>query len=170
MTQLIPTLILVALVVVLFLGMWFAWRKRGKRDAHTLPTRALTGHELAHFPRVFYVATTLQGEPLERISVPGLKYRGYASLVVKSDGCQIQVIGEDAVGIPATQISGVSTAQMRIDKVVEHSGLTLITWQVGERVLETSFRMPDNADQRQLSQAVEEMLAAPQATRSSQEG
>lgn len=159
----ISTLIIIAIVVIIFVVMWRAWRKRTMRDTAVLPVTEVTTTPLVSLSRVFYVATTVEGEPLERIAIPGLKYRGYCDVDVHSEGLVVTVAGESPVVIPAKQVTEVTTGQMRIDKVVERGGLLIVKWQDGERTLETSFRPRDPAEQLQLEQAIQEHLIGQEA-------
>lgn len=159
----ISTLIIIAIVVIIFVVMWRAWRKRAVRDTAVLPETELTSTPFESFNRIFYVATTVEGEPLERIAIPGLKYRGYCGIDVHSEGLVVTVAGESPVVIPAQQVTEVTTGQMRIDKVVERGGLLIVKWKGGERTLETSFRPRDPAEQLRLEQAIQEHLIGQEA-------
>lgn len=141
--------------------MWSAWRRRTLRDgAVTLVNDALGGDLVAQFDRVFYVATTPPDQPLERLAITGLTYRGYCSINVLSDGVRIQVAGEPTVPVPARDIDGVSVAQLRIDKVVERDGLTVFTWRVPERTLESSFRFAEPKNHTEFERAVNQITHA----------
>lgn len=161
MSQLGWGLIVAAFTVGLFVLMWNAWRKRKRRDAAVLPESGpFSGQPATSFTRVFYVATTPDGAPLERVAAPGLAFRGFGELDLFSDGLEFRLPGERPVRIPAELILGSGTAQVRIDKVVESGGLALVRWQSGDRVLESSFRFPDADGHRTFSQAVEAIARA----------
>lgn len=151
-----------SIAVLAFVGMWIAWRGRARRDAAVVseaPQPVLTGAQLAHFPRASYVSTTPAGAPLERVAIPGLRYKGYAAVTIHGDGVTIAVTGEAPVTIPAAQIIGAGTAGGRIGKAVEPCGLSLLRWALpapgGEaRELESSFRLADPAEQARFADAV----------------
>ena len=160
-------LLMVAIAVV-FLGlMWLGWRARNRRDAVVLAsTTALTGEVLDTFAHAAYVSTTPVGSPLERVAVPGLRYKGYAEVTVRRDGVSIQVTGEAPVSIAASQVRGSDTAQGRVGKIVERDGLSLLRWHpgaasqtLGERDLESSFRLADPATQRRFAEAIATMTS-----------
>lgn len=151
-------------IAVVFLGlMWLGWRSRNRRDAGVAASSAaLSGEVLGSFPRAAYVSTTPVGSPLERVAVPGLRYKGYAEVTVRRDGVSIQVTGEAPVTIAASQVRGSDTAQGRVGKIVERDGLSLLRWHPeagaqghGERDLESSFRLADPLEQRRFAEAVE---------------
>ena len=161
MTQLTWGLVVAAFAALLFLLMWTAWRRRTRRDAQVETSAApFAGPPTTSFPRVFYVATTPAGAPLERVAAPGLAFRGYGELDLFTDGLEFRLPGEHPVRIPGAQILGSGTAQTRIDKVVEADGLALVRWQADDRELESSFRFPDPAGQRAFADAVEAIARA----------
>lgn len=137
-------------------GMWFGWRARLRRDRSVLTSHeAQTGAVLATVPRIGYVSTTPVGSPFERVAVPGLAYRGYAEVTVRTDGVTIAIPGEPPVSIPAADVIGSATARTRVGKAVERDGLALIVWRSGDRELESSFRALTSADQHELTAAID---------------
>ncbi|GAA1620358.1 hypothetical protein [Leucobacter chromiireducens] len=156
-----------AIAVLAFAGMWIAWRGRTRRGASAAApsTAPLSGEVLANFPRASYVSTTPEGAPLERVAVPGLRYKGFAEVTVRRDGVSIAVTGEAAVLIPRAQLRGTGTASGRVGKAVERDGLSLLQWQLsgaGDRApqpVESSFRFTDPAEQQRFADAVSAVLA-----------
>ncbi|MFC6235267.1 hypothetical protein ACFPZL_09265, partial [Leucobacter soli] len=117
---------------------------------------APAGEVLASFAeRVLYVSTTPADDPLARVSIPGLRYRGYACLTVRTDGVTLEVVGEAPVHFAADQILGYGTAGRRAGKAVESGGLALLRWSADGRELESSFRFTDRADQVRFAAAVD---------------
>ena len=155
MTLFTSTLIVAFVAVISFGGMWFAWKKRA-RAAAAIELPFISGDNILTLERVFYVATTPQGAPLERVSIPSLTYRGYAALQVHSQGITIQVTGEKPVTIPRAHIVDTTTARTRIDKAVEKDGLAVLTWSHSDRLFETSLRFATPHQQQQFRQAVAE--------------
>lgn len=153
------TVILAAVTLFLLWLMWRSWRRRGSRDAVLVPdTPALTGEELGAFDRVFYVATTPIDAPLERIAIPGLSFRGWASVRILADGLVVTVTGEPGVTIPVELIRQTTDRQLTIDKVVEKDGLTAVEWESSRGVLATTFRFASPEQQHQFAQGIHEML------------
>lgn len=166
-------LIFAAVGVLALASMWLAWRARARRDADIVPgvgPREATPHDdatIASFPRVSYVSTTPADSPFERLAIPGLRYRGYAELTVSRGGATIAVTGERPVFIPAADIRGTGTASGRVGKAVERDGLSLLRWRAGERVVESSFRLADPAEQAAFAEAIDSISLTPST---SQEG
>ncbi len=153
-------IIFIAIVVVIFLGMWFGWRARARRDAGVSgAASAPLGELLAHYPRVLYVSTTPEGQPLVRVAAPGLRYRGYAELTVRRDGVTIAVAGESPVHLSQEQVLGSATAGVRVGKAVERGGLSLLRWSSEGRTLESSFRFDSDADHRAFADAITALTA-----------
>lgn len=125
--------IVVALLLLLLWLMVLGWRRKQRRQSG-LPVPAAVpesvGAELAA-TRAFYVATTLAGQPLERIVVAGLGYRAKAQLVVFERGISLAIPGQDAIFIPAADIRAVEKATWAIDRAVEPGGMVLVRWSLG---------------------------------------
>lgn len=154
----LSTLILGSLTALLLWLMSRSWKRRNQRDAELLPTSQLTGNDIEMFNRVFYVATTPADTPLERLAVPGLQFRGYANISVLTDGIRISVTGEQPVSIPREHISGTTSSQLTIDKVVEKDGLATLAWTTPRGDVVSQFRFGDSALQQRFVDSVETML------------
>ena len=154
--------------------MAIAWRGRTRRDAaRALPAVDLAGDVLAAFSHVGYVSTTPVGEPLERVAIPGLTFKGWADVTVRRDGVEIAVQGERPVEIPAAQVRGSGAAGRRIGKAVERDGLALLQWESltpASRELESSFRFSTPGEHRRFVEVTSEVAKnSPQTTHTSQE-
>ncbi|MGO3884880.1 MAG: PH-like domain-containing protein, partial [Mycetocola sp.] len=147
--RLIPGLIVVAVLVLIIGLMIWGWKARGRRGAPLAAQLAPVPESLTDPLTVstFYVATTTHGDPLDRVSIPGLGFRAKAQLSVAPEGVIIAATGEPQVFIPAAQIRGSQQATWTIDRVVEDGGLTVITWQLGDTVLDSHFRVETAAEQ-----------------------
>ncbi|MCU1478483.1 MAG: hypothetical protein JWQ64_3176 [Subtercola sp.] len=128
--QIVPAIIVLAILVVIYIGMALAWRARKRRQsAFTLNTvtPADTGELLLEVP-MLYVATTPANKPLERLALPGLAFRGRGTFIVWQKGVTISVNGEPDVYVPLADIRSVGTSTFTIDRVVESGGLTRLDW------------------------------------------
>lgn len=126
-------LVLVFLLLLLAL-MLLGWRRRQRRQVslpHPLGLPADPGTETMTTP-AFYVATTVAGEPLNRIAVAGLGYRARATVGVLDHGLRLAIPGQAPIYIPATDLVGVERATWAIDRAVEQDGLILIRWHLGQ--------------------------------------
>lgn len=132
MDKLGPTLIIIAIVIVVFAAMWWGWHRRSRRDSglhadRTMP--AALGAEHTSFD-AFYVATTAHERPLNRLAVTGLGFRARATVGVFDAGIVLNLSGEQPVFIAASRIDSVDRATATIDRVVEHGGLVRLAWRI----------------------------------------
>ncbi|GGF23438.1 PH-like domain-containing protein [Subtercola lobariae] len=128
--QIVPAIIVVAILVVIYIGMALAWRARKRRQsAFTVDTVTPTdAGDLLLEVQMLYVATTPANKPLERLALPGLAFRGRGTFIVWQKGVTISVNGEPDVYVPLAQIRSIGTSTFTIDKVVESGGLTRLDW------------------------------------------
>ena len=159
----------VALIVWL---MYRSWRRRTARDeslsSYPLP-ESLGAPALE--AEVLYVATTPVGDPLERLAVQGLAFRGAAHVEVAAGGLVLRVAGESTTFIPADRLVGASTASYVIDRGVEPDGLVAVTWtpradnaDPAPRV-DSYLRARYAGDAARIIRAVNDIAAAPAASR-----
>jgi hypothetical protein len=127
MDKVIGGSIAIALIVIALTFMSLAWRARRSRAARYAMWPALSGSPLESI-EVFYVATTLGSNSLERVALKGFSFRGFANLEVFHDGLQIRLKTDDVLTIPASALTAYEFAQVAIDKVVEKDGLIALTW------------------------------------------
>ncbi|MEF2979167.1 PH-like domain-containing protein [Subtercola sp. YIM 133946] len=128
--QIGPALIVLAILVLIYLGMAAGWRARKRRQSaftveSTTPTDA--GELLLEVP-MLYVATTPANKPLERLALPGLAFRGRGTFLVWQRGVTISINGEPDVYVPVSRIRSIGTSTYAIDRVVESGGLTRLDW------------------------------------------
>ncbi|QPZ39992.1 hypothetical protein [Paramicrobacterium chengjingii] len=164
MDRLVPGLIIAGIVVVLFSMMWRSWRRRTVRDAN---------HGLVPVPAHFaptdtfdvqYVATTRAGEPLERLALPGLGFRGFGTLSIMSVGASLAVAGERPAFLPAESLRSVHTSQVAIDRVVEPDGLVCISWTLLDGTECDSYvRLREPADQPRTLAAISDLIPTDRA-------
>ena len=67
-------------------------------------------------------------------------------------------MGERAVSVAATDVTGVSLASVRIGKAVENDGLILVNWVSSGREIESCFRAKNQQEQHEITAAVNQML------------
>jgi hypothetical protein len=152
MDKLGAVLLILCLLVAAFALILAGWRGRLRRqqDVAALPVLpAQAGQPQEAYPGQ-YVVTTTAGDWLDRIGVHGLGIRGNATLYVYPHGLFIERSGAPDVYIPRGRLQAVRTESGMIGKFVEKDGLAVITWQLGERSVETAFRTRNAADKAPL--------------------
>lgn len=145
-------------VVGLLLLMVGAWRARGRRqsDVPAPPAAAPDGSEARYATAVAYVATTRAGDPLDRVVVHGLGFRGPAHVAVRPDGVHVDLAGRAPFLVATDALDDVRRATWTIDRVVEREGLVLLAWRLGDVAVDTYLRPSD--DPRPLVAAVRGLL------------
>ena len=150
------TTIVVIIVVLALAGMVLGWRARRRRQSHVpSPMAVPAAVGAARFSaEVFYVATTIADEPLDRVNAKGLGFRGRATVTVVPEGVILGIAGSPESFIPATAIRRVDRATWTIDRVVERNGLAVIAWTLGDTDVDSYFRVAEPADPTPLIDAV----------------
>jgi hypothetical protein len=137
------TTVIIVVTLLIFFGMWAAWRGRVRRDSGLVPSTDVPGALGAPIveARVLYVATTRHGEPLQRLAIRGLGFRAQGTLAVYASGAAIRLVGSGDVWAPASVIESAEPAQVTIDKVVEKGGLFRLSWRISDTPVDSYFRV-----------------------------
>ena len=139
----IPVTILAAFVVLVYLGMWRGWRKRGrKHDLPELEPVSGAGAEPALEASARYFGTTVAGDWLDRVVARGLGARSGCRLSLFPEGLDVHRPGA-SFRIPARALIGARVAKGLAGKVIPPHGLLVVTWRHGDYVLDTGFRLTD---------------------------
>ncbi len=146
--RILLTLLVLAVIGVAIWGMRRGWLARGRRQSEIPTPPHVPTHVVTDGPGVpgvpgMYVATTSTGDLLDRIVVHNLGNRGRADLFLRTDGVLIDRVGEPSLWIPADRLRDVRLGNGQAQKAFEAGGLILITWQLGDRQLDTGFRADD---------------------------
>jgi len=142
MDRLTPTLVILGILVLVFVGLALGWRARRRRQAG-LPALEVPPATLGDALLVddgFYVATTHADAPTDRIAVRGLGFRARASIVVHPEGIVLSIAGQPDAFIPRTAIVGVGRATWTIDRVVGTDGLVFVRWNLGDTTVDSYLR------------------------------
>jgi hypothetical protein len=163
----------VAVIGVIAYLMLRSWRARTIRDeslAAYAPPADLGIPTLE--VEALYVATTPEAEPLERLAVEGLAFRGAAHVEVHPTGVLLRIAGELPSYVPGDRIAGAGTATYAIDRGVEPEGLVALTWIVDDRSepeaptrVDSYLRCRYPGDNARLIAAVNDIAATPAASR-----
>ncbi len=166
-SQLVPILVLAALVALAGLGMGAGWRSRLRSQAGIAPLAELPADPGVPAASVdaLYLATTLRDQPLERVAVHGLGHRAQATVQVFARGVSLALTGRDAAWIPAADLETAGLATWAIDRGVEPGGLVRIGWSLGGSPVDTYLRPRSASDASTLLDAVRGILPGPVASR-----
>jgi hypothetical protein len=145
MDRVAPTVVIVGIVLLVFVGLALGWRARRRRQA-ALPALSSPPADLGAALAVddgFYVATTRADAPTDRIAVRGLGFRARAGVAVHRQGVLLTIAGRPDAFIPTSAILGVGRATWTIDRVVGTDGLVFIRWRLGGTDVDTNLRVGD---------------------------
>lgn len=156
MTDFLVAFVLLAILAGLIVLAARGWARRRKDQESRLaePSERLAGFTPEVSAEGFYVATVKAGEPLNRINAYGLGTRGRATVSASKQGMVIERVGERNLAIDSTDIRNLQLVSGAIDRVVEAGGLIAITWASGQENLETTIRIVDEKQRRELVAAL----------------
>jgi hypothetical protein len=149
----IMAVLVTALIAFLVIVAFRAWRARAAQQENifSAPLEWLEHPSGGRqWTAIQYVATTVAGEPLNRVTAHGLGARGYGKITISVDGILIERNGERSIGIKAEQVSGATAANVTIDRAVENEGLIQISWSQDGFALNTFIRARNNDDRKQI--------------------
>jgi hypothetical protein len=147
--------VFIGFVVIIGLAIlgWTLRRRRQRAIPAPVPMPADIGALRGEFEG-FYVSTTPDGQPLNRIAVRGLGFRARATIAVADAGVVLALPGNN-VFIPRAHIREVTRSNYTIDRVVEPGGLVLLAWTLGDVDLDSYLRV---AQTEQLVEAIGGLL------------
>jgi hypothetical protein len=148
--------VFIGFVVIIALAVigWTTRRRRQRSIPAPEPMPADIGIVRGEFEG-FYVSTTLDGQPLNRVAVRGLGFRARATIAVADRGVVLALPGNN-VFVPRESIREVSRANYTIDRVVEPGGLVLLAWTLGATKLDSYLRVEQT---QQLVTAIEDLVS-----------
>jgi hypothetical protein len=158
--------ITIVILLLALLGMYLGWRARQRRQSAIPAPKAVPADpgEIVFTAEALYAATTLAGEPLNRVAVRGLGFRGRATITVTTLGVVVGIAGTPEIFIPLDDLRSVERATWTIDRVVEEGGLVRLAWTLGDVEVDSSLRVTETPDPTALIGAIEGILAAKAAS------
>jgi hypothetical protein len=107
-----------------------------------------------------YHGSTTAGQWLDRIVAHGLGTRSRAALTLTGAGVAVRRPGARDFFIPAGKLCGARTDKGIAGKVLTEGGLLVITWRLGERRVDSGFRLDRSADHPEWVRRLEARIAA----------
>lgn len=144
-------LLLVVMVGVIALALWGmrrGWVHRTERQvdvpapADAPPPGTVLGTPV---PGLF-AGTGTNGDWMDRIVVHDLGVRSRAELSYGPDGVWLDRVGARSVFIPGHAIAAIRADRGVAGTVRDRDGMVVISWRLGDRVLDTGFRADAGAD------------------------
>jgi hypothetical protein len=139
---------LLLLVVLLYWLMREGWKWRGtlQGDLPELPTAPDEHGEPILTLKGRYHGSTTAGQWLDRIVARGLGARSLAELTLTAQGLAVARTGAPCFFIPAAALRAARLDTGIAGKVVTQGGLLVITWQHGDRIIDSGFRSGRSAE------------------------
>ncbi|MEV5604226.1 hypothetical protein AB0L33_22535 [Streptomyces sp. NPDC052299] len=141
---------LVVLVVFVYWLMRQGWKWRGNLQSD-LPAPATAPEGFADGERLLtlygrYHASTTAGQWLDRIVAHGLGTRSRVELTLTAEGLDVVRPGAADFFVPAADLRGARTERALAGKVLPEGGLLVITWALGDRLIDSGFRSDHSAE------------------------
>lgn len=136
------TLAFLALVLLAVWGMRRSWLKRAKRlaDLPPLPIPTTAADPLALEVAGRYLATTLAGDWLNRVVARGLGAPSRAVWSVRGAELVVSRPGFEDFAIPQAAVQQVRADRAIAGRAFERDGIIVVTWQLGDYLLDSGFR------------------------------
>ncbi|MFE9370871.1 hypothetical protein ACFYM2_14055 [Streptomyces sp. NPDC006711] len=129
----------VALVYWLMRQGW-QWRRRLQSDLPALPAAPQEPGEVKLRLSGRYHGSTTAGQWLDRIVAHGLGVRSKAELTLTDAGLIVVRPGANDFFVPAEQLHEARLDKGIAGKVLTEGGLLVITWDHGDRLIDSGFR------------------------------
>lgn len=142
----LASLALVAGLIALALwGMRRGWQGRVARHGSMAEPSAFDASGSSGVPGL-YLGTSISGDWLDRVAVHELGVRSRASFHLVDGGVGIRRDGARSFLIPASAVRGVRTDRGVAGTVRGKDSVIVVTWMLGDDVLDTGIRADDGAN------------------------
>lgn len=147
----LSVLVMLALVLLIYLGMWRGWRARGRRQADVPALHPVQGGADTTLRSADgrYYATTSAGDWMDRVVVHGLGVRSPCTLRLTADG--LEVLREPhSFSVARADLLGARRDRGTAGKVVPPYGVLVLSWRhpgvaagpdADQHVLDSGFRL-----------------------------
>ncbi|MFI6082061.1 hypothetical protein ACIBBB_13960 [Streptomyces sp. NPDC051217] len=152
-------LVFIALVYWLMRQGW-KWRGSLQADLPELPQAPEAAGDVRLRLGGRYHGSTTAGQWLDRIVAHGLGVRSRVELTLTDAGVEVVRPGATDFFVPAGQLRAARLDKGIAGKVLAEGGLLILTWQHGDRLLDSGFRSDRAAEHTAWVEAVNSMNQA----------
>lgn len=140
--------LMIGLIALALWGMRRGWLARQRRQADLPPPMDAPGAEWVLSDPVggLFAGTGTAGDWMDRIAVFDLGIRSRATLAYGPQGVWMERHGARSVAIPAAAITGIRVDRGVAGTVRAKDSMIVVTWHLGDRLLDTGFRADESAD------------------------
>jgi hypothetical protein len=137
----VPVAILFGVLLLAYLGMWRGWRRRARRhDLPPLVDLPAEGPVPVLQADGRYLGTTTSGDWLDRVVARRLGARSTCRLTLSGEGLDV-VRPPGSFRVPVAALRSARRDQGIAGKVMPRQGVLVVTWQHGDHLLDTGFRL-----------------------------
>lgn len=154
--------ILVVVAAAAGWGMWLGWRRRVRASTVAVPAIPAVPDDLGATRlgplEATYVSSTTAGDWLDRVAAHDLGSRSAAQVEVHDAGVLLRRRGAADLFVPADRLRTVGTTPGMAGKFMGRDGLVVLTWDSGDRVLDTGLLVRHRSQRPALVQAVQALI------------
>ncbi|MEU0301624.1 hypothetical protein ABZ252_19485 [Streptomyces sp. NPDC006175] len=155
---------LVVLIAFVYWLMRQGWKWRGSLQSG-LPELTTTPEGFADGEKLLtltgrYHASTTAGQWLDRIVAHGLGTRSRVELTLTAQGLDVVRTGAADFFVPAAALREARLDKALAGKVLPEGGLLVITWEHGDRLIDSGFRSDHAAEHQAWVDAVNHLAGA----------
>ncbi|MFJ8397328.1 hypothetical protein [Streptomyces sp. NPDC094144] len=157
--------VLVAFVYWLMRQGW-KWRgslQSGLPDLPTRPDGFADGERLLTLTGRYHASTTA-GQWLDRVVAHGLGTRSRVELTLTEQGLDVVRPGAADFFVPAADLREARTDKALAGKVLPEGGLLVITWALGDQLIDSGFRSDHSAEHPAWVEAVNHLTSSTEGT------
>ncbi|WP_406098650.1 hypothetical protein [Streptomyces sp. NBC_01013] len=159
---------LIVLIAFVYWLMRQGWKWRGSLQSG-LPDLATTPDGFADGERLLtltgrYHASTTAGQWLDRIVAHGLGTRSRVELTLTEQGLDVVRPGATDFFVPAADLREARTDKALAGKVLPEGGLLVITWALGDQLIDSGFRSDHSAEHAAWVEAVNHLTSTTEGT------
>ncbi|NED89707.1 hypothetical protein G3I76_57730 [Streptomyces sp. SID11233] len=157
--------VLVAFVYWLMRQGW-KWRgslQSGLSDLATRPDGFADGERLLTLTGRYHASTTA-GQWLDRIVAHGLGTRSRVELTLTEQGLDVVRPGAADFFVPAADLREARIDKALAGKVLPEGGLLIITWALGDQLIDSGFRSDHSAEHPAWVEAVNHLTSSTEGT------
>ncbi|MGW3207039.1 PH-like domain-containing protein [Streptomyces sp. NPDC001135] len=154
---LVGLLLFIALVYWLMREGW-KWRGTLQSDLPELPSAPDGTGPVRLSMSGRYHGSTTAGQWLDRIVAHGLGTRSRAELTLTEQGLEVERPGATDFFVPAAALRGARLDKGIAGKVLTEGGLLVVTWELGDKLIDSGFRSDRAAEHTEWVDTLNQMI------------
>ncbi|MFB7555138.1 PH-like domain-containing protein [Streptomyces brevispora] len=159
---------LIVLVAFIYWLMRQGWKWRGSlqsglSELATTPDGFADGEKILTLTGRYHASTTA-GQWLDRIVAHGLGTRSRVELTLTEQGLDVVRPGATDFFVPAADLREARTDKALAGKVLPEGGLLIITWALGDQLIDSGFRSDHSAEHPAWVDAVNQLASSTEGT------